>query len=275
MLFLGYLKVSFMLNTHLGFTCLAVLATLTVWTHTASAQDADTAVTVNGREIPQTVVDNVTEQIAKSGEQTDAENILDELINLEILTQAAEQLNLDKDSEISAALQLQYIQTMANAYLARKSAQISISDEDLQAEYKAQSNTAELAEYKANHILLETELDARKVLVELNDGKTFFDAAQEYSIDPSGQNGGDLGWFVGSSMEAEFAEGIAAMQAGDISNQPIKTEYGYHIINLIEKRDATLPSFDSVKEGLTNLVIRRELSQHVEELKAAADINRQ
>lgn len=264
-----------MLNTHLGFTCLAALATLTVWTHPVTAQDAGTAVTVNGRAIPQTVVDNVTEQIANSGEQTDAKNILEELINLEVLTQAAEELNLDKDNEIAAALQLQYIQTMANAYLARKSEQISISDEQLQAEYSAQSNAAELAEYKANHILLETELDARKVLVEINDGKAFSDAAKEYSIDPSGQNGGDLGWFVGSSMEAEFATSIAAMQAGDISNQPIKTEYGYHIINLVEKREAALPSFDSVKEGLTNLVIRRELSQHVEELKAVADITRQ
>ncbi len=264
-----------MLNTPLGFSCLAALLTMIVWTHPAAAQNKGTqaVATVNGRAIPQNVFDVVSEQISKSGEQTDADSILAELINLEVLTQAAEELNLDKDSEISAALQLQYIQTMANAYLARKSSQLKITDEDLRAEYDEQSDAAELAEYKANHILLETELAAQQVIAELEGGKSFTDAASEHSIDSGGQNGGDLGWFVGSSMEADFATAVASMQPGDISSEPVKTEFGYHIINLVEKRDAVLPSFDSVKTGLNDLMIRRELSNHVEELKAAAQIS--
>ncbi|MFK8081160.1 MAG: peptidylprolyl isomerase [Granulosicoccus sp.] len=258
---------------------LTVAAALPV---TAMAQTADETLpegilaSVNGRPIPQMSVDSVAQQITEAGEQADPDSILEELINLEVLTQAAEKLDLDKLPEISAALQLQYTQTMANAYLASKSADLTFTDEQLRSEYDTQAANVDRGEYKASHILLESSQEAIKVLAELDAGQSFADAAAQYSIDPSGEgNGGDLGWFVGSTMVPEFAEAIAQMQVGEVSSEPVKSDFGYHIISLEDKRDAALPDFNSVKSGLTNLAIRRALAEHVAELKAAANIKTQ
>ncbi|MFK7858626.1 MAG: peptidylprolyl isomerase [Granulosicoccus sp.] len=231
---------------------------------------------INGRPIPQISVDNIAQQMTEAGEEANPERILDELINLELLTQAAEELDLDKLPEISATLQLQYTQTMANAYLASKSAELTFTEEQLRAEYDTQSANVDRSEFKASHILLENADDALKVIAELDAGKSFDEAAREYSIDPAGEeNGGDLGWFVGSTMVPEFAEAIAIMEVGDVSREAVKSEFGYHIINLVDKREASLPDFNSVKTGLNNLAMRRALAEHVDELRAAANIKMQ
>ena len=240
-------------------------------TDDASSTDGVVAM-VNGRPIQQISLDNVARQISADGQQADPWQILEELINLEVLTQAAEELDLDKDPEISATLKLQYTQTMANAYLASKSAEMSFTDEQLRDLYDTQSASADRAEYRASHILLETQEAAAAVLAELAEGKSFTDAAAEYSIDPSSESGGDLGWFVSASMAPQFAEAVASMEVGDISEASVETEFGYHIINLVDKREAALPDFNSVKSRLTNLAVRQALAEHVEELKAAADI---
>jgi len=241
------------------------------------AQDAaipdDARATVNGRPISELSINNVAEQITASGEQADKSRILDELINLEVLTQAAEKLELDKLPEIAASLQLQYTQTMANAYLARQGADMSFSEEELRAEYDAQSAAVDRAEYRASHILLESEEDAANVIAELAAGKSFEELAKENSVDPAGENGGDLGWFQADTMVPEFTAAVAEMEVGDTSASPVQSEFGYHVIKLVDRRDAALPDFESVKSGLSNLAVRKALAKHVEELRAAAEID--
>jgi peptidyl-prolyl cis-trans isomerase C len=227
---------------------------------------------VNGRPIQDLSVENVVQQITASGEQADRERILDELINLEVLTQAAEALDLDKTPEISAALQLQYTQTMANAYLARKGAEMSFSEDELRAEYESQSAAVDRAEFRASHILLETREQAEEVIAELAAGKKFDALARLRSIDPAGENGGDLGWFQANTMVPEFTSAVAAMQVGETSSEPVESEFGFHVIKLLDRREAALPDFESVKAGLTNLAVRKALARHVEELRAAASV---
>jgi peptidyl-prolyl cis-trans isomerase C len=244
----------------------------------AQAQVADKALpegvlaSVNGRPIPELSVDNVTRQISASGQQSEPGRILDELINLEVLTQAAEKLDLDKTPEIAATLQLQYTQTMANAYLAAKGAEYVFSEDELRAEYERQSLEVDRSEYRASHILLETREDAQAVLADLAAGTDFETLAKQRSIDPAGDNGGDLGWFQGASMVPEFSSAVATMEKGAISTEPVQSDFGFHIIKLIDTRQAALPDFDSVKPGLTNLAMRKALARHVEELRNAADI---
>lgn len=259
---------------YLQITTLGTLAILSlgVFAQADATGSESVLATVNGSPITQTAVNTIQQQLTADDPQTDSRGILEELINLEVLTQAAEELDLDKDPDVSTTLQLQYTQTMANAYLARKSEEISFTEEELRQEYALQTANAERTEYRAAHILLDTAEQAASVLGELKDGKTFADAAAEHSVDPSGENGGDLGWFAGSTMVQEFAQAVADMAPGDVSSSAVQSDFGFHIIRLDEKRDAALPDFDSVKTGLTNLAIRRALSEHVEELKAAADI---
>ena len=259
---------------------LLLLITATAFSSGAMAQDASTelpegvAAVVNGQDIPQASVDNILQQMTEAGEQADNTRVLEELINLEVLSQAAKAEKLDEEADIAATLKLQYTQTMANAYLALRGNEMTITDEDLRAEYDAQAGNLDLSEYRASHILLETEEVANKVIAELQAGKDFAEAATEYSIDPSA-NGGDLGWFTAASMDPAFAEAVAGMEVGDVTSSPVKTEYGYHVINLVDERGAAVPDFNSVKDGLSNLVMRRNLAQLVEELKADADIQTQ
>lgn len=232
----------------------------------------DARATVNGRPISELSIANVTEQITASGQEADETRILDELINLEVLTQAAEKLGLEKSPEVAASLQLQYTQTMANAYLAQQGADMTFSEEELRAEYDAQSSNVDRAEYRASHILLESQEEADKMIAELAAGGTFETLAKENSIDPAGENGGDLGWFQATTMVPEFTAAVSEMEVGDTSTAPVKSEFGYHVIKLVDRRDAALPDFDSVKSGLSNLAVRKALAKHVEELRAAAKV---
>lgn len=239
---------------------------------TGDSLPAGALATVNDRPIYASAVEGVAQQITASGESANESQILDELINLELLTQQAEAMGLDKSPEVSAALQLQYTQTMANAYLAQQSAGLSFSDEQLMKEYSAQSEAVDRAEYRASHILLENKADAQKVLSELAAGKAYEDLARQYSIDPTGDNGGDIGWFQSSTLPAEFIDAVEKLNVGEIDKSFVKTEFGYHIIKLTQKRETALPDFESVKPGLTNLAVRKALAEHVDALRSSADI---
>jgi len=239
---------------------------------------------VNGRPVPALSIDNIVRQIEAQGAQggqgdqaggaPDRERILDELIDLEILTQEAEKQKLDEQPEIAAALQLQYTQTMANAYLAAAGDAMEITEEDLRAEYDRQVANLDNAEYRASHILLESEEEARAVLDELAAGADFATLADERSSDQGGSNGGDLGWFQAGSMVPEFTAAVAAMEVGTISEAPVKSDFGYHVIRLDETRGAAPPEFEAVRPGLENLVLRDRLAAMVEELRAGADVER-
>ena len=257
----------------------------------AAAQDATDAAddalpegvlaSVNGRPVPSLSLENIVRQIEAQGAEPgqeggppDRERILRELIDLEILTQEAEKRKLDEQPDIAAALQLQYTQTMANAYLAAIGDEMEITDEELRAEYERQTADSAENEYRASHILLESEEDARGVIAELADGAAFETLAEERSTDPSGANGGDLGWFRADAMVPEFVEAVAAMEVGDTSEAPVSSDFGFHVIRLDDRRGAALPDFEAVKPGLTNLVLRDRLAAKVEALREGADIRR-
>jgi len=229
---------------------------------------------VNGRPIPQISLDTISAQLADKETQADPERILEELINMEVLTQEAEKLKLDEDPVIAAALQLQYTQTLANAWISRMSEEIEVTDEELQTEYDAQTANMAKAEFKASHILLENEEDAVAVIDELAKGTDFATLAKERSTDPAGPNGGDLGWFQRGAMVEEFTDAVENMEVGETSKAPVKSSFGYHVIQLVDKREASLPDFAAVKPGLTNLVVRNKLAKRVEEMRKSADIQR-
>lgn len=228
--------------------------------------------TVNGNPITSSTVNNVADQITGSGETAVPENILNELINLEVLSQAAEKINLDKVPAVAAAVRLQYTQTMANAYLARISSELNFSEEELRAEYDTQTANIERAEYQTSHILVDNQETADDVIKALSEGKDFAAMAKLYSTDPSGQSGGDLGWVQSSTLPPEFINVIDELTVGEFSKTAVATEYGFHIIKLTDKREAGLPDFKSVEKGIMDLLARKALAKHLEDLRAAAVI---
>jgi len=232
------------------------------------------AATVNGRTVSELSVKNVMTQIAGQGETPDRKQILTELINLEVLTQAAEALGLDKKPEVAAALHLQYTQSMSNAYLSEVGQEIEVSDEEIRAEYDRQAANIEADEYNASHILLDSKADAADVIRELQSGGGFAQLAIDRSTGPTGQNGGNLGWFQSNSMVPEFSAALATMKNGETSTKPVKTEFGWHVIRLNDTRSAATPDFESVKSSMKNVVVRNRLAAKLGELLDAADINR-
>jgi peptidyl-prolyl cis-trans isomerase C len=235
-------------------------------THAAPLEEGVSAM-VNGNRITTIAVNNVADQIAASGETAIPENILNE-----VLTQAAEKIDLDKVPAVAAAVQLQYTQTMANAYLARISSELSFSDAELRAEYEVQTANVDRSEYQTSHILVGNQDTSNDVIKDLSEGKEFEAMAKLYSTDPSGQSGGDLGWAQASSLPPEFIDVIANLAVGDFSKTAVRTEYGYHIIRLNDKREASLPDFKSVEKGLMDLLIRKALAMHLENLRAESEI---
>ena len=271
------------MNTYLWNTFLAAL--LLALSHPLFAQststesaivapESDIIASVNGRPIARLSVERIVQQLESSGKPGNAEQVLGELIDLELLTQEAEKIGLEKQPAVASALQLQYTQTMANAYLADLGQGLEFTDEQIRAEYDKQSAQIETDEFHASHILLETEEEAITVITDLANGDDFAELAKSRSTGPSATNGGDLGWFQKANMVAEFSDALIKMEVGSTSAEPVKSQYGWHVIQLIEKRAAAKPDFAALKPGIRNILVRQHLSQQMEALRLAAKIER-
>ena len=126
-------------------------------------------------------------------------------------------------------------------------------------------------EYNAAHILVRTEEEIEAVVAELDDGRPFAEVAREYSIDGSAQGGGDLGWFGEGAMVAEFEAAVMALEPGEVSG-PVQTQFGWHVVQLIDQRDAQVPPLAEVREQLANLVQREAAQAFVAELRADTEV---
>jgi peptidyl-prolyl cis-trans isomerase C len=241
---------------------------------TAKALPDGVAATVNGKPVSELAVTNVMTQISNQGEQPDRNQIISELINLEVLTQAAEELGLDKKPAVAAALHLQYTQSMSNAYLSEVGQGLEVTDSELRAEYDKQAAGVTADEYNASHILLDSESDATDVINELANGGDFAALAKARSTGPTGENGGNLGWFQADSMVAEFSTALASMKPGDTSAAPVQTQFGWHVIKLNDTRSAPTPDFESVKDGIRNIVVRNRLAKIMDDLIEKAEVTR-
>ncbi len=110
------------------------------------------------------------------------------------------------------------------------------------------------------------------MIAEVSGGADFADVAKAKSTGPSGPNGGDLGWFNAKSMVPEFSAAVASMQPGDVSAAPVKTQFGYHVIKLMEVRDSEAPKMDQVRGEIEGMLTQGKLSEKIEELRSAAKI---
>ncbi len=252
---------------------LTVAFALCIGCSTASlALDEGVKATVNGNPIMQSMVDSVAQQLQANNQAADEARIVEELVNLQLLSELAEKEGLHKSEEIANVLQLQRNRILANSYMAELSKDISVSDEEIQAEYDIQTAQMQSQEYNASHILLENEEDAKAVIEELEGGADFAALAKEKSTGPSGPNGGELGWFNAETMVPEFADAVRAMEAGATSASPVKTEFGWHVIKLNESRGTQVPALENVKPQIENVLMRTKLAEKITALRDKAEI---
>lgn len=189
----------------------------------------------------------------------------------EQLANAAKKEGLDQTNEYKKFIEYAERSGLSQAYLKKLVDEIKVSDEDVKAEYEKQVKAIDKKEYRAAHILVEKESEAKELLAKLKDKKkplSFADAAQQYSKDPgSKDNGGELGWFRAQVMVPEFGEALQTMNAGEISEAPVKTQFGYHIINLEEVRETPIDSLEVSEERIKDSLMANELRDKIDEIQ--------
>jgi peptidyl-prolyl cis-trans isomerase C len=234
--------------------------------------------TVNGQRIPESIFRVYTPAaLRKDADDLTAEErkaVIDDIAGIMLMAQEAEQEGLLNERTIAAQLELARVQIVARAMATRYLEQNPVSDAELQALYDENLPRLANREFKARHILLETQEEAESVIQQLQQGKSFIDLAEERASGPTGPNGGDLGWFTANSMAQPVVEAVAAMQVGAYSAQPVKTDYGYHVIFLEDTRSQEAPTLDSMRQELTNAVQAKKLQEHVRGLLVAATVVR-
>jgi len=238
------------------------------------ADGEDTIASVNGKVITTLERDTQSAQFKARGQNATDEQVVDELVSLSLMSQEAEKMGLDKTPEMAAEMKIMRARVLANALLTQFTEKLDLNDETLRAEYDKQIDTNETKEFKASHILLEDEGKAKEVIGELDDGADFAEAAKKYSTGPSGPNGGDLGWFDAGAMVPEFSQAVAKMEPGKHTAEPVKTDFGWHVIKLEDQRSKTPQPFETVKDQIRNMMLRDKVAEYIDGLHENATIER-
>jgi peptidyl-prolyl cis-trans isomerase C len=259
---------------------LALLATLTPFAHgnTGATDDMTTFAVVNGVKIP-AVHANFARQ-ARSNRGAPAETLTDEAIReaviaAELLSQEAVRRGLDKNARVLAAIDYQRRELLSQALIEDFLRSNPLPEEAVRAEYEQAKARAGDKEYRVSHILVETEKEARDIIASLTTAKRkarFEDVARKQSKDSSAGNGGDLGWTVPANLVPEFADAMVKLGKGQISTTPVRSRFGWHVIQVNDVRDLAFPPYDELKNRIASQIQQARLRRFVAELRATAKI---
>ena len=232
--------------------------------------------TVNGKALPKSEFDlyvaNMSRQSGRemAGQQ---DQLLDQYISMQLAADEAEQAGIEKDPKVRDQLALARLQVLVDAGLQKYLEAHPVQESELRPEYDAQV-AALPREYHARHILVDDEAAAVAITKELKGGGDFAKIAAKRSKDSSSKSGGDLGWFTLDTMVKPFADAVKAMQPGQLTEQPVQSQYGWHVIKLEETRATSAPPFDEVKDRVKMIVQRKKLQTHLEDLRKTAKVEK-
>ncbi|MDP5238583.1 peptidylprolyl isomerase [Uliginosibacterium sp. 31-16] len=196
----------------------------------------------------------------------------DHLIQRETLLQAARAAGLDKDADIKRRMEYIRDEQLVNAYLKDWNTKNQVSDADVKADFDKRLAEAGDTEYKARHILVEQEADAKAIIAKLQKGAKFADLAKASKDPGSAATGGDLGWARPGTFVPEFAAALKTLEKGKFTTEPVKSQFGYHVILLEDSRKAAVPNLDAVKPQLQQAMQQDALKKHIDDLVAKAKV---
>ncbi len=237
---------------------------------------AGAVATVNGVAVPRSRMDFMMQQQAARGaadnDQTRA-MLRDELVNREVVAQEAQRAGMAKSPEVLTQLDLARQEILVNAYIRDWVRKHPISDDDVQKEYdRAKAQTGD-KEYRARHILLETEDQAKGMIAELKKGGKFDELATKNSKDNGTKDrGGDLDWNVPSVFDPQFAEAMVKLEKGKYTETPVRTRYGFHVIQLDDARQVKFPALAEVRPRIQQQLVQGKVEGLVRELRAKAKV---
>ena len=240
----------------------------------APAEKEPAEATVNGVDITKKRVDMIAKQAGADPENPEVrKNIVEQLTMQMLAAEEAIKKGLDKTPEVAEQLDVIKQSVMANAYIQDFVKTNKVTDEAVQAEYDRLKATVTGSEYKARHILVEKEADAKAIIASIKKGAKFEDIAKKQSKDPgSGAKGGDLDWANPSSYVSEFTEALVKLEKGKMTETPVKSQFGWHIIRLDDVRQAELPKLEEVKPQVAQQLQQQKLAKFQEDLRAKAKV---
>jgi peptidyl-prolyl cis-trans isomerase C len=242
-----------------------------------AAAPAERVATVNGKPLPKSefelYVTNMNRQSGREVSEDQKGELLDQYISMQLAAEEAEKAGVDKDQKVRDQLALARLQVLVDAGLQKYLEAHPVQDSELRPEYDAQV-AALPREYHARHILVDDQTAAEAITKELKGGADFAKVAAKRSKDSSSKSGGDLGWFTLDTMVPPFANAVKAMQPGQLTEQPVQSQYGWHVIKLEETRATSAPPFDEVKDRVKMIVQRKKLQTHLEDLRKAAQVEK-
>lgn len=255
------------------FSAIAAATLLSALAVPAAAQNV---AIVNGKPVPMARVDALAQQLARAGRPVTPEmmgQIKDEVIARELFMQEAQKLGLDASEDFKAQMELTRQAILIRELFATFQKNNPVTDAEIKAEYDKFAAANSGKEYRARHILVEKEEQAKAIIASLKKGAKFEDIAKKQSKDPgSGANGGDLDWASAGSYVKEFSEAMVKLGKGKTTETPVKSQFGYHVIRLDDVRDAQLPKLEDVKPQIAQQLGQQKLMKYQEELRAKAKI---
>jgi peptidyl-prolyl cis-trans isomerase C len=243
-----------------------------------AAAIAQNVATVNGKPVPKARVETLIQQVTKSGQQQRSpeleSQVKDEVVRREIFMQEAEKRGIPQSADYKAQMDLARQMLLIRGLMEDYKAKNPVADADAQAEYDKFKAANTGSEYRARHILVEKEEDAKALIAQIKGGANFEELAKKNSKDTgSAANGGDLDFANPNNFVPEFSKAMTALQKGEMTQEPVKSQFGYHIIKLEDTRAATFPAFDDVKAQIKQRIEQQKMAEFQQSLidKAKTD----
>ncbi|PIF25690.1 peptidyl-prolyl cis-trans isomerase C [Acidovorax sp. 56] len=253
-----------------GLVAAAVLGTM------ALPVSAQNIAIVNGKAVPKERAEVLRQQVERSGRPVTPEvegQIKEEVVAREIFLQEAQKRGLDGSGDFKAQMELARQTILIRELFADYQKTNPVTDAEIQAEYDKFVAANSGKEYKASHILVEKEADAKAIIAALKKGAKFEDLAKKQSKDPgSAAKGGDLDWANPSSYVNEFTEALLKLEKGKTTDAPVKSQFGWHVIRLVDVRQAELPKLEEVKPQVAQQLQQQKLVKFQEDLRAKAKV---
>jgi peptidyl-prolyl cis-trans isomerase C len=250
---------------------LAVLVLALAFAGSAAAQNV---AIVNGKAVPKSRLDLLMQQAARSGQQQPPDleqRARDEVVLREVFAQEAEKRGIAASAEYRNQMELARQTILIRELFADYQKKNPVSDADAKAEYDKFKSQSTGTEYRARHILVEKEDEAKALLKQLTAGAKFDELAKKHSTDKgSGANGGDLDFAKPDAYVPEFGQAMAALKKGETTAAPVKSQFGWHIIKLEDTREAQFPPFEEVKPQVVQRLSQQKLQAYQEELRKKA-----
>ena len=240
------------------------------------ARAADAVAKVNGKEIPQSRMDFVIKANAGQGQpdSPDLRNrVREALIRNELLAQEAAKKGLDRTPEYITQVDIGKQEALVNAYVQDYVKNNPITDDAIKAEYERAKSQAGDKEFKARHILVKDENEAKQIIAQIKKGGSFEKIAAQKSEDPGSKaKGGDLDWAPGGRYVPAFSDALRKLKKGQMTDTPVQTQFGYHIIRLDDERPMKFPTMEEVKPQITQGLQRQAVEKMIADLRSKAKV---